>query len=86
MCVRVVEKQKNNYEPIYVSDDIQEKVHHLRYHPVGGVKAVSSPVSSKAKYILEEAVDSNKSIYSIKRKDVSFLDKEKKHVGLRTCL
>jgi len=47
----------NNYDPIYVSDDIQEKVHRLIYHPVWGIKSVSSPVSSKAKYILEEAVD-----------------------------
>ena len=44
----------NNFEPIYVSDDIQSKVHNVIYNPIWGIKATSSPVSSEAKDILEE--------------------------------
>lgn len=48
----------NNYKPIYVSDDIQTKIHNLVYNPVWGIKAVGSPTSTKVKDILEEAVES----------------------------
>ena len=48
----------NNFEPIYVSDDIQSKVHDVIYNPIWGIKATSSPVSSEAKDILEEAIES----------------------------